>query len=285
MDYPDDADIYEHGIISANPPAGLTLLATTRLAIYSGNSIAIVDADNSSLNERAIHVGMVPVAHAVRDFYEESDLRYCLRASLYHLNQIIDLYVQKCRLFEGMHPQPPTREGSNTSDARILFEVDAFLGAGRRAYDAITNVAWKHYLRRPGRWSSAHHAIKWIEKYPGEVPPEVAKPLKQSWDKCGAKLTDYRDYIMHHVPVISGAETVWMDGFDGRWGATVPLPANPETKSRARSNPTKKIDALTYSHGVATELVRLSEYLMAQPVVSAYIANPPKHPPRRRQSH
>jgi hypothetical protein len=226
----------------------------------------------------------VPVAHTLRDFYEESDMRYCLRATLYHLNQIIDLYVEKCRQLEGIHPQPATREGSNTSDPRIFFEVDAFLAGSRRAYDAISNVAWKHYLGRPGRWSSAHSAIKWMANNPGELPLEIAEPLKESWDKCGAKLTHYRDYIMHHVPQISGTETVWMDGFDGRWGATIPLPANPETKSRARSNPTKKIDALTYSHGVATELVRLSEYLMAQPVISAYISNPPKHAPPRRES-
>lgn len=36
MDYPDDADIYEHGIISAHPLSGLKLLATTRQPIYNG---------------------------------------------------------------------------------------------------------------------------------------------------------------------------------------------------------------------------------------------------------
>jgi hypothetical protein len=199
------------------------------------------------------------------------------------LNQIIDLYVAMCQRLESVRPQPPTRKGSNTSDPRIFFEVDAFLAASRRAYDAISNVAWKHYLRRSGRWSSAHKAIKWIAKNPGELPLEIAEPLKESWDNCGAKLTHYRDYIMHHVPQISGSQTVWMDGFDGRWGATIPLPANPETMSRASSNPTRKIDALSYCHGVATELVRLAEYLLAQPVVSAYIANPPKHAPPPRE--
>ena len=57
MDYQDDADIYEHGIISAHPLAGLRLLATTRYPIYSGYSLAIVDVDDSSLTDRAIHVG------------------------------------------------------------------------------------------------------------------------------------------------------------------------------------------------------------------------------------
>ena len=117
----------------------------------------------------------------------------------------------------------------------------------------------------------------------GRAPTGNRGAVEESWDNCGAKLTHYRDYIMRHVPQISGSQTVWMDGFDGRWGATIPLPANPETMSRARSNPTRKIDALSYCHGVATELVRLAEYLLAQPVVSAYIANPPKHAPPRRE--
>ena len=173
-------------------------------------------------------------------------------------------------------PQPPTRKGGNTSDARVFFEVDAFLAAGRRAYDAITNVAWKHYRKGPDRWSSANHAIKSIKKNSDTLPSEIADTLIESWDNCGAKLTDCRDYVMHHVPQISGSQTVWMDGFDGRWGATIPLPSNPETKSRYRSNPTKEIDALTYCHSVATELVTLAEFLTAQPVISSYIENPPR---------
>jgi hypothetical protein len=81
---------------------------------------------------------------------------------------------------------------------------------------------------------------------------------------------------MHQVPLTDGGETVWMDDFGGRWGATMPLPKNPETKSRARSNLTKDIDALSYCHGVATELVRLAEFVTAQPVVSSDIAHPPR---------
>ena len=71
MDYPGNTDIYEHGIVSLDPVPGLALMATTRHPIYSGYSLAIVDTDGSSLTDRAIHVAEVPVAHAVKDFYEE----------------------------------------------------------------------------------------------------------------------------------------------------------------------------------------------------------------------
>ena len=82
MRYPDDTDIYEHGIISTSALSGLALLATTRHLIYSGYSLAIVDTDGSSLNERAIRAGSCPVTDAVKDFHEESDMRYCIRATL-----------------------------------------------------------------------------------------------------------------------------------------------------------------------------------------------------------
>jgi hypothetical protein len=278
VNYTGDTDIYEHGIISSVAIPGLTLLATTRHPIHNAFTLAIVDTDGSSLNERAIRAGDVVTAHAVRDYYHESDMRYCIRASLYHLNRIIDMYVETCRLFEEIHPTL-TRKDGNTSDGRIFFEIDAFLSAARRAYDAISNVIWKHYMpARPGRWDSGHAAITWMAKHPGEIPTEIADVYKQSWDVCGEKLTDYRDYIMHHVPLVFDGEIIWMNGFEDRWGATVQLPANPEAKSRARSNPTKDIDALNYCHSVAREVLKLAEFLVAQPTVRDYLENPPGYP-------
>jgi hypothetical protein len=144
-----------------------------------------------------------------------------------------------------------------------------------RGLEALFETVWKVEFCPQGHQMDSQES--------GRAPTGNRGAVEESWDNCGAKLTHYRDYIMRHVPQISGSQTVWMDGFDGRWGATIPLPANPETMSRARSNPTRKIDALSYCHGVATELVRLAEYLLAQPVVSAYIANPPKHAPPRRE--
>lgn len=109
MDYQDDADIYEHGIISAHPLAGLRLLATTRYPIYSGYSLAIVDVDDSSLTDRAIHVGQVPVAHAVRGLLRRIRLavlpsRFAL--SLEPNNRLIRFDVSAV----GKCPRPATHE-------------------------------------------------------------------------------------------------------------------------------------------------------------------------------
>ena len=62
----------------------------------------------------------------------------------------------------------------------------------------------------------------------------------------------------------------------GRWGATVGLPTNPESKSRAAFDNVQGngIDALGYCHGIAAHLVGLCEELMALPAVASYIANP-----------
>jgi hypothetical protein len=61
--YPANVDVCEHGIVvpdGEQPPAGLAIVATTRLPIYSEFSLMLVDRDGSSLNERAIHALDVP---------------------------------------------------------------------------------------------------------------------------------------------------------------------------------------------------------------------------------
>lgn len=127
MPYPTPIDVYEHGIAVTNSesPAGLARLATTREPIYSGYTITIVDRDGSSLNHRANHVVEPRGPYRTSDLWDEHNVTYCLRSALYRLDRIIEMYVDKCRLFE--ERQPDAISG-NTSDPRIYFEVDAFLG-------------------------------------------------------------------------------------------------------------------------------------------------------------
>src|SRR5690242_16890475 len=103
--YSPETNIYEYGIaVEGNEyPDSLRLIATTKLPIYSGFSLAIVDLNGRSINERAVHLANVKGAHYSADYYEESDLRYCVLASLYHLNRLIDLYVRLTQIFERKH--------------------------------------------------------------------------------------------------------------------------------------------------------------------------------------
>jgi hypothetical protein len=278
MTHAENIDVFEHGIEAiGEPPKGLLRLATRDPGlIYSGYTLAVVDRDGSSLNHRAAHLVKVP-AHTVSDFYEEHDVRYCLKGTLYHLNQIVDLYVDKCRLFEDIHPVGPLT--GNTGDERIFYEVDAFLGAARRVYEAISKVLWKHYAASrgmKGRWSSMRKAVAAAEKS-DIIPAEFFQPLEQSWKTRGLKLAAYRNYVMHTSSLIAANSTCWMTRFEGRWGATVPLPANPETKRRGAIDSRDGVDSVEYCYGVATPLVGLSESLMALPEISSFITNPPRH--------
>src|ERR1700754_3948283 len=147
----DQFDVYEHRIVvpdGDSAPQGLARLATTRLPIYSGYTLSLVDRDGSSLNHHAVHCGNVPGPHAVKDYYEESDLRFFLRETLYHVDRIADSYVEKCRQFD--EAVRPAAHSGNISDSRTLFEVDAFLSAARRIYEAISKVLWKHYASPRG---------------------------------------------------------------------------------------------------------------------------------------
>jgi hypothetical protein len=75
-------------------------VATTREPIYSGYTITIVDRDGSSLNHRANYLVEPPGPYRTSDLWDEHDVTYCVRSALYRLDRIIEMYVDKCRLFE-----------------------------------------------------------------------------------------------------------------------------------------------------------------------------------------
>jgi hypothetical protein len=136
--YASEANVYEHGILIEGDerPESLRLIATAKLPIFSAFNLSIVDFESRSLNERAAHFADVNGPHYQVDYFEETDLRYSVTATLYHLNRLIDLYVTSTQLFERHHP-PGIANRGNTSDPRVFYEVDAFLGAARRVYESI----------------------------------------------------------------------------------------------------------------------------------------------------
>ena len=275
--------MFEHGIEVAEPPVGLARLASREPdSIYSGYTLAIVDPDGLSLNHRVAYLIDVPGPYTGRDLWDEHDARYCLQSALYHLNRIIDMYVERCRYFEEHHADAIR---ANTDDPRIYFEVDAFLGDARRVYELIRKVLWRHYPT-PGkaRWRGIKDTMKDQSMV---VPPQFANLLDQSWASVGEKLSDYRDCISHYVPLLADTgATCWMTRFGDRWGATVSLPTNPETKTRAAFDNARGngIDALQYCHAVAVHIVGLCEQLMALPAVDAHIVNPsPQNYPLRQR--
>lgn len=274
-DYTPETNIYERGIATEGEwnPASLRLIATATLPIYSGFNLAIVDRKENSLNERAVHLARVNAAHSQADYYEEYDLRYSVLATLYHLNRLIDLYVRLTRLFESLHPIGTAISG-NTSDPRVFYEIDAFLGAARRVYESIRKVLWKHYQGRgtTGRWRS----IRTVLTSPGNVPESFMNSLRDSWQSVGEKLTAYRDCVAHYDPLTDGGTTCWMNWYGNRWGMTVKLPSNPNEKSHSAFDFTSGPEALSYCHLVACHLVDLCESLEAQSTIRSHLDNPRK---------
>ncbi|MCW2625332.1 hypothetical protein [Mycobacterium sp.] len=279
-------DVFEHGIevtVRTLSPAGLTCLATRENdMVYSGYTVAILDGDGTSLNHRVAYLVSTPGPYQTSDLWDENDVRYCLRSALYHLNRIIDMYARLCRLFDDLNSDSIR---GNTSDDRIYFEVDSFFGDARRVYESMRKVLWRHYPT-PGksRWRGIRETMDDQSKI---FPTDFATQLEQSWSRFGEKLTAYRDCISHYLPLTDNA-TCWMSRFDGRWGATVPLPTNPETKSRAafdNLNEGTGIDAMGYCYEVAVHLVGLCEDLMGLPAVEGHIVNPsPQNYPLRQKS-
>ena len=277
--YSPETNIYEHGIVAEGEgnPASLRLIATAKLPIYSGFSLAIVDLKEHSLNERAVHLARVNGPCYSADYYEEGDLRYFVLATLYHLNRLIDLYVRLTRLFEHIHP-PGTAIRGNTSDPRVFYEIDAFLGAARRVYESIRKVLWKHYHGRgtTGRWSS----IRKVVNSPDKIPASFATSLQQSWQSVGEELTAYRDCVAHYDPLTDGGTTCWMHWYGNRWGMTVKLPSNPYEQSRLAFDFASGPEALSYCHSVACHLVELCESLEAQTTIRSHLDHPRMEKPR-----
>lgn len=150
---------------------------TTELPIYSGFTLSIVDLKGQSLNERGARLFNVNGPHSSDAYYEETDLRYCVLATLYHLNRLMDLYLALTQLFEKTFPPGSTNRG-NTSDARVFYELDAFLGAARRVYETVRKVLWKHYGKNSGgRWSSIRNVLSST----GIVPTSFLGELNQTW--------------------------------------------------------------------------------------------------------
>jgi hypothetical protein len=263
-----ELDIYEHGVLvrEGGPPAPLRLVASTRMPIYSGYTLCIVDSDGTSLNERATALLVPAGPYTTADFWDESDVRYCILAMLYHLNRVVDRYVANCQLFES-DVRLRTAIRGNVDDSQLFYEIDALISCARRVYESIRKVLWKYYNSGShGRWRSIRKALA-----DNHIPTSFRSSLNESWTAVGEKLTLYRDCIAHYDPLTTGQATCWMEPIGNRWGMTVKLPSNPESGRRSY-NFGAGPDALQYCHTVACHLVGLAEELERQPAIAATLA-------------
>jgi hypothetical protein len=95
------------------------------------------------INERAVHLANVKGPHRSAHYYEEYDVRYCVLATLYHLNRLIDLYVELCQLFEHIPPgrlymATPVIRGCSMKSMHSLGQPVAFMSPFEKYYGSTT---------------------------------------------------------------------------------------------------------------------------------------------------
>ena len=267
--------IYEHGICVGDDEivSGLNVIATTDQPIFGGAgfTLNIVNFSGASLVARCAYLAQINGAYRVSDFFEENDLRYCLFAALYHLNNLIDLYVSVTQLFEGIHPIGTANSG-NTGNNRVCYEIDAFLAGALRVYDlGLRKMLWKHYGNAKGKeWRYFHD----IFVNPESIPAQYLDELKNNWSAYGNKLKDYRNSVSHRDTAFENGPTCWLKWYDQKWGASIKLPANPEVKNKRAFDFTSGPDALAYCHIVACHLVDICELLENQAAVRHHREHP-----------
>lgn len=145
--YSPEMNVYEHGIVVEGDehPESLRLVATARLPIYAHFTISIVDFEEHSLNERAVHLAKIGGPyHKPADYYEEHDLRYSVLAMLYHLNRLVDLYVRLTKLFERKHPPALILETS-PAEARVAAPNRTLLDEYAGEYQVSQSIRLQVY--------------------------------------------------------------------------------------------------------------------------------------------
>jgi len=105
------------------------------------------------------------------------------------------------------------------------------------------------------------------------IPDDFAKVLVQSWVTTGEELTSYRDFVAH-IAALNRVSTWWMNPYDGQWGSMVAATkgSRVEVSHRCRLREWDRC-ALVYCHGVAADLINLSQTLMALPDIDFYLTN------------
>lgn len=134
------------------------------------------------------------------------------------------------------------------------YEFDALITAARRAYEALRHPLWKAFGNR-GPCPRSFETVLTSAK----ILPELQAVLQQSWESYGRKLKDYRDCIVHYVPIDYGTSQIQLFSIPGNiWGLQVPIPDNPDAKSKREFRFNSRLDALTYGWELANEILKLA---------------------------
>ena len=110
------------------------------------------------------------------------------------------------------------------------------------------------------RFGNAEHptprSLEVLLKNRYEIPEQLYRQLKTSWETHGTLLTHYRNCIHHYVPIDYALASASMRRCSlGIWTTTIPIPDNPETRSKKKFTYDLNRDALTYAWELSNEIL------------------------------
>ena len=91
----------------------------------------------------------------------------------------------------------------------------------------------------------------------------LSEELEEAWSRYGRRLSDYRNCIIHHVPVDFGMTSAWMQRHDlGVCVTRIRIPDNPEAQARDAFSFAGNLDALEYCVDLVGALAKFAKMVV-----------------------
>lgn len=181
--------------------------------------------------------------------FEVHHVAYALGATGYHCQQLAECYASISKSFARIQEIPGTRGTDRAvfgNHPAPYYEFDACVTAGRRLFEAGRHLLWKvHGNGGPapdGFWTTLQEL-----RASSGISDALSEKLEETWSLYGRKLSDYRNCIIHHVPVDFGMTSAWMQRHElGVCVTRIRIPDNPEAQAREAFSFAGSLDALEY---------------------------------------
>lgn len=193
-----------------------------------------------------------------RNLYDIRNLNYHLGALTYHCKRLGLEYAQLCQSAARVSRIPGADVGDRVIQGgadEAYYEFDACVTVARRIYDVLRFPLWKFFnSRHPLNAPEFEQVLSRTDR----MPSHLRSALERSWTNYGLKAREYRDSVVHFVPVEFGLGSADMSRLPcGAWQAMVRIPDNPGDRSRSKFTYALNLDALAFCHELASEIAGL----------------------------
>ena len=186
---------------------------------------------------------------------------YTLGATAYHCEQLAECYASISKDFARLPSIPGALNGEPAMFGRQptpYYEFDACITAARRLFEACRHLMWKTYGRGGPGPDGFWNTLVELRKSPSlaDIPYD---DIEGTWSQYGRRLSDYRNCIIHHVPVDFGMTAAWMQRDQlGVWVTRIKIPDNPEAQAREAFSFSGNLDALEYCLDLVWAIAKLA---------------------------